>query len=107
MLGLRIISGYLSRSRQEAAAAILRKIIAQAPLYTPCLQSGRPMSVKMTNCGPLGWLTDARGYRYEPRHPETGKPWPPMPEFLLAAWHDLSDYPHPPEAWLVNFFWLE
>jgi alkylated DNA repair protein (DNA oxidative demethylase) len=78
--------------------------MAQAPLYTPYLQAGRPMSVKMTNCGPLGWLTDARGYRYEPRHPETGKPWPSMPDFVLDAWCDLSGYPHPPEACLINFY---
>src|SRR5262249_21129499 len=55
-------------------------------------------------CGPLGWLTDARGYRYEGRHPETGAPWPPMPDFLLAAWHALAAYPHAAEACLVNVY---
>jgi len=104
MDGLRIIPGYLDRKAQEAAVAVLRQIIAAAPLYTPCVQSGKPMSVKMTNCGPLGWLTDARGYRYEPKHPETAEPWPPIPEFLHAAWQDLSGYRHPPEACLVNVY---
>ena len=37
-------------------------------------------------------------------HPETGEPWPPMPEFLLKAWQDLSGYVHPPEACLVNIY---
>jgi alkylated DNA repair protein (DNA oxidative demethylase) len=104
MDGLHIIPGYLNRDVQEAAVAALRQIIASAPLYVPCVQNGKPMSVKMTNCGPLGWLTDARGYRYEPSHPETGEPWPPMPEFLLKAWQDLSGYVHPPEACLVNVY---
>jgi alkylated DNA repair protein (DNA oxidative demethylase) len=58
----------------------------------------------MTNCGPLGWVTDERGYRYQPHHPETGEPWPPIPEIVLAAWRDLADYPPPPEACLVNVY---
>ena len=63
------------------------------------------MSVRMTNCGPLGWVTDKeRGYRYQATHPETGKPWPPMPRMLLDLWHDVADYPAPPEACLVNYY---
>jgi DNA oxidative demethylase len=104
MAGLRLVPGYLDREAQHAALAELRQIIAQAPLYTPYVQGSKPMSVKMTNCGPLGWLTDVRGYRYDSRHPETGNPWPPMPAFLLAAWHELADYRHPPEACLVNVY---
>jgi DNA oxidative demethylase len=77
----------------------------RAPAYTPRMpKTGHPMSVSMTNCGPLGWVTDERGYRYQPRHPETGEPWPPMPEIALAAWRELADYPHPPEACLVNVY---
>jgi alkylated DNA repair protein (DNA oxidative demethylase) len=49
-------------------------------------------------------MTDADGYRYQPHHPETGAPWPPIPDILLAAWRDLSRYPHPPEACLVNVY---
>lgn len=68
-------------------------------------RSGKPMSVMMTNCGPLGWVTDAeRGYRYQPVHPESGAPWPPMPEIFLKAWKELSGYPHPPEACLINVY---
>src|SRR3954471_2340030 len=104
MAGLRLVPGYLDPEAQHAALAGLRQIIAQAPLYTPYVQGGKPMSVKMTNCGPLGWLTDVRGYRYDQLHPETGNPWPPMPAFLRAAWHELADYPHPPEACLVNVY---
>ena len=62
------------------------------------------MSVRMTNCGPLGWFTDAAGYRYQPTHPETGRPWPPIPDILMRAWSDLAGYPHPPEACLINYY---
>ena len=54
-------------------------------------KTGAPMSVRMTNCGPLGWMSDKdKGYRYEPRHPETGEPWPPMPKALLDVWTRLD-----------------
>jgi alkylated DNA repair protein (DNA oxidative demethylase) len=103
--GLRVIPGYLDRRRQEELLAALREVMARAPVYTPRMpKSGRPLSVRMTNCGPLGWMTDAGGYRYQRHHPETGEPWPPIPEILLAAWRDLSGYPHAPEACLVNIY---
>ena len=102
--GVRLLPGYLDRTAQETAVAALREVIRRAPLYTPRVPSGKPMSVQMTNCGRLGWLTDERGYRYEPHHPQTHEPWPPMPQFLLDAWRDLAGYPHPPEACLVNVY---
>jgi alkylated DNA repair protein (DNA oxidative demethylase) len=67
-------------------------------------KSGHPFSVRMTNCGPLGWVSDASGYRYQPHHPDTGTLWPPMPAAVLAAWHELADYPQPPEACLINVY---
>jgi alkylated DNA repair protein (DNA oxidative demethylase) len=97
--------GYLDRAAQQALLASLREVMARAPLYTPRMpKSGKPMSVRMTNCGALGWITDEAGYRYQATHPETGKPWPPMPDLLLRAWRDLASYPHPPEACLVNYY---
>jgi DNA oxidative demethylase len=103
--GLRLFPGYLDRPAQEAAHAALREVMRRAPVYTPRLpKSGKPMTVRMTNCGPLGWVTDERGYRYEPTHPETGEPWPPIPDILLSAWRELSQYPHPPEACLINVY---
>ena len=63
------------------------------------------MSVRMTNCGPLGWVTDKeRGYRYQANHPETFKPWPPIPPMLLDLWEEIARYPVPPEACLVNYY---
>eukprot|EP00439_Symbiodinium_sp_Y106_P088164 s1_g700.t1 len=58
----------------------------------------------MTNLGPLGWMSDRNGYRYEPTHPITGNPWPPIPDTLLSLWDDLAGYGAPPEACLVNFY---
>jgi alkylated DNA repair protein (DNA oxidative demethylase) len=95
--GLRIVPGYFDRLAQEKLLAALREVMRLAPVYTPRMpKSGRPLSVRMTNCGPLGWMTDAGGYRYQPHHPETGEPWPPIPDILL--------YPHAPEACLVNIY---
>jgi alkylated DNA repair protein (DNA oxidative demethylase) len=58
----------------------------------------------MSNCGPLGWLSDENGYRYQPTHPETGLPWPPMPDALIAIWNSVAQYLYPPEACLINFY---
>jgi alkylated DNA repair protein (DNA oxidative demethylase) len=103
--GFRLVPGYLDRSAQEKLLDDLREVMRQAPLYTARMpKSGRPLSVRMTNCGPLGWMTDPAGYRYQGHHPQTGAPWPPMPDRLLAAWRELACYPHPPEACLINFY---
>ena len=48
-----------------------------AALHATHAESGRPFSVRMSNCGPLGWVSDEGGYRYRPSHPETSRPWPP------------------------------
>jgi DNA oxidative demethylase len=103
--GMRFLPGYLDRDRQAALLAALDDIFATAPLYTARMpKSGRPMSVRMSNCGPLGWISDESGYRYEARHPVTGQPWPPIPAPLIAAWNDLGGYAHPPEACLINYY---
>jgi len=80
--------------------------VADAPFYRPTMpRSGSPMSVEMTNFGPLGWVTDAaKGYRYEPLHPVTGHAWPPIPEMLVTLWAETTGYPVPPEACLVNLY---
>ncbi len=62
------------------------------------------MSVRMTNLGPLGWVTDSSGYRYQPRHPVTGRPWPAMPESLLRLWDEITGAPAPPDACLLNVY---
>jgi len=103
--GFRFVPGFLDRSAQEALLTALRAVLASAPAYTPRMpKSGKPLSVRMSNCGPLGWVTDQAGYRYQPLHPETGRPWPPMPAIVTDAWSALAAYPHPPESCLINCY---
>ncbi|WP_025885658.1 DNA oxidative demethylase AlkB [Asaia prunellae] len=66
-------------SRQERMMVEIRQIIASAPLRRLSTPGGRRFSVEMTNCGNLGWLSDASGYRYESRDPVTGALWPSIP----------------------------
>ncbi len=103
---LRYLPDHFDRAAQEALVAAIRQVVTEAPLFVPRMpKTGKPMSVRMTNCGSLGWVTDKeRGYRYQPTHPETGRPWPAIPEALLALWTDVSGFDGPPEACLVNFY---
>jgi alkylated DNA repair protein (DNA oxidative demethylase) len=97
--------GYLSPDAQAALVADLREAARQAPFFQPRMpKTGKPFSVRMTNLGELGWVSDEAGYRYQPLHPVTDAPWPPLPPVLLEAWRALAGYPHPPEACLVNFY---
>jgi len=104
--GFRHLPGHFSPDAQAALLDDIRAVVAQAPLYVPTLpRSGKEMSVRMTNCGALGWVTDKQGgYRYQAAHPVTGMPWPSVPPALLDLWNEISDYPHPPEACLINFY---
>jgi alkylated DNA repair protein (DNA oxidative demethylase) len=97
---------FLDRPAQERLLAELEAALVRAPLFVPTMpRSGKPFSVRMTNLGPLGWVSDREGgYRYQPTHPETGLPWPPIPDMVLDIWREVSAYPHPPEACLVNYY---
>ena len=104
--GIRHLPGYLDRAAQEALVEDIRGVVAAAPLFVPAMpRTGKPMSVRMTNCGPLGWVTDKeRGYRYQSTHPLTGELWPAIPPQLLTIWNEIAGYEKPPEACLVNFY---
>jgi alkylated DNA repair protein (DNA oxidative demethylase) len=67
-------------------------------------RSGRPLTVRMSNLGPLGWVSSREGYRYQPTHPETGEPWPAIPPMVMDVWRQVSDYGHEPQACLVNYY---
>jgi len=105
MQGLRILPQAYDAAEQAELLDAVVAVIRAAPLYTPTMpRSGKPLSVAMTNCGPLGWVTDRDGgYRYQDRHPETGRPWPAIPEPLLALWERLGGGPAP-DACLVNYY---
>ena len=103
--GLRYLPGRLEADAQRELVEALRAAVAEAPLFTPVMpRTGRPFTVRMTNLGPLGWVSDRAGYRYQPTHPETGRPWPAIPGSLLTLWRTVSGYAHDPQACLVNFY---
>ena len=104
--GVRHIPLALPPDAQRHLLDAIRDVVASAPLYVPVMpRTGKPMSVRMSNCGSLGWVTDKeQGYRYQPTHPRTGKPWPEMPGLLLDLWKEFAGYSHPPEACLINFY---
>jgi alkylated DNA repair protein (DNA oxidative demethylase) len=94
---------------REGAAALLQAIegvLQQAPLRHMQTPGGYTMSVAMSNCGPLGWVSSASGYRYAALDPQSGQPWPAMPAALLdlaqraAAQAGYADFA--PDACLIN-----
>ncbi|MGR3364157.1 MAG: alpha-ketoglutarate-dependent dioxygenase AlkB family protein [Maritimibacter harenae] len=101
--GAGVFRGYLDRAAQERLVEDLRDVVAAAPLFSPVTGRGKPMSVRMTSAGKYGWYSDRRGYRYEPRHPD-GIEWPPIPEAVLALWHDVTGVDRAPDCCLVNFY---
>lgn len=102
---MRLLPGFLSLDRQHGLLAEVRGIVACAPLYSPAMpRSGSPYSVRMTNCGSKGWLSDHGGYRYSPSHPVTGAAWPAIPRSILALWHETTGAAYEPEACLVNWY---
>jgi alkylated DNA repair protein (DNA oxidative demethylase) len=104
--GIRYLPDRYDRAAQAALVEDIRKVVEAAPLYTPAMpRTGKEMSVRMTNCGELGWVTDKElGYRYQPTHPVTGEPWPPIPQTLLDLWREVAEHPLSPQACLVNFY---
>ncbi|MCF6321637.1 MAG: alpha-ketoglutarate-dependent dioxygenase AlkB [Rhizobiaceae bacterium] len=105
-VGVQHFPGHLKPGEQKKLLAEIRNAISIAPLFTPTMpRTGKPLSVRMSNCGELGWVCDKQGgYRYQKHHPDTGKPWPPMPQMLLDIWQEISNFPHPPQACLINFY---
>jgi len=102
---MRYLPEFLDRGAQEEVLRDLRQALEQAPLFTPVMpRTAKPFSVRMSNMGPLGWVSDKAGYRYQARHPATGLPWPAIPQSILSVWNRVSNYAHPPEACLVNFY---
>jgi DNA oxidative demethylase len=91
-----------------AQAALIGDVLARAktaPFYRPQMpQSGKLFSVEETNFGPLGWVSDRSGYRYQPTHPYTLEAWPEIPHVLLELWNATTGYPAPPECCLVNLY---
>lgn len=103
--GALLLPGYARADATELAEAV-QGVIAQAPLRHLVTPGGYTMSVAMTNCGRLGWVSDRQGYRYTAVDPLSGRPWPEMPRSLrklaLRA-AEAAGYPgFDPDACLIN-----
>jgi alkylated DNA repair protein (DNA oxidative demethylase) len=89
-----------------ALLAAIEAIAVRAPFRRMVTPGGFQMSVAMTNCGGVGWVTDRTGYRYDPRDPESGTTWPAMPEVFLTLARDAAQeagFPgFVPDACLIN-----
>jgi alkylated DNA repair protein (DNA oxidative demethylase) len=100
-----VLRGFALPYVQEVMPAIV-VIDATSPFRHMVTHGGFTMSVALTNCGALGWTTDRRGYRYTSVDPETGEPWPVMPEVFArlaieaAAAAGFDDFA--PDACLLN-----
>jgi alkylated DNA repair protein (DNA oxidative demethylase) len=105
--GAVLLRGF-ARPVEDSLLAALREIIEQAPFRHMVTPGGHQMSVAMTNCGPLGWVTDRTGYRYDRLDPISGKPWPAMPpsfrELALQAAAQAGFEGFSPEACLINCY---
>ena len=102
---MRVFPGYMSGDQQRGLLAEIRAVLAEAPLYSPAMpRSGSPYSVRMSNCGSHGWLSDQSGYRYSPVHPVTGAPWPAIPRPVLAIWRATTGLAYDPQACLINYY---
>lgn len=101
--GFEIHKGFLRDEAQSNMVDALREVLRQAPLYRPETPSGKPMSVRMSAAGRLGWYTDRRGYRYVDRHPE-GQPWPGIPVCILDVWRSTVSEKRMPDCCLINYY---
>jgi alkylated DNA repair protein (DNA oxidative demethylase) len=103
--GAFVLPGFALEFDSEIITAI-HAVAEQAPFRHMLTPGGQRMSVAMTSCGPLGWVTDRKGYRYSPVDPESGEPWPPMSEvFLSLAGSAAASAAFPnfvPDACLIN-----
>ncbi|MCW5697006.1 MAG: alpha-ketoglutarate-dependent dioxygenase AlkB [Bauldia sp.] len=104
--GFREHPAFLDGAAQRALLTDIRAVVADAPFFRPEMpRTGRPMSVEMTSCGAVGWVSDRTGgYRYQLTHPVIGKPWPRMPDSIVAIWRAVAGDPRLPDACLVNHY---
>jgi alkylated DNA repair protein (DNA oxidative demethylase) len=105
--GARLFRQRVSIEQQQRMLDDMARILEEAPPFRPQMPTGPYMINSLTNCGPLGWLSDRKGYRYEPLHPHTGKPWPLIPAAVLGVAIDCASeagFAFEPDACLVNIY---
>lgn len=101
--GAAVFPGLLSVAEQQAVLDDLRDVVAAAPFFAPVTRWGKPLSVRMTSAGRLGWVSDRAGYRYEPRHP-SGVGWPEIPATVLDVWDRVTGLTRRPDCCLINHY---
>jgi len=105
--GAALLPAYGLGSADELLAQV-GELLREAPLRHMFTPGGQRMSVAMSNCGSAGWISDRRGYRYESRDPQSGRPWPPMPPLMRGLARGaaaLAGYAgFEPDACLINCY---
>jgi DNA oxidative demethylase len=103
--GALLLRGFATSESLQLIEAVSR-IAQQAAFRHLMVPGGHTMSVAMTNCGRVGWLSDRSGYRYDPLDPDTGNPWPAMPpaflDLAVRAAADAGFANYDPDACLIN-----
>lgn len=103
--GAMVLRGFALEKAADLLQAV-QQVTAQAPFRHLITPGGLRMSVAMTNCGRLGWVSDRSGYRYDPLDPDSGQPWPAMPPLLRQLAFDAAKaagFPgFAPDACLIN-----
>lgn len=101
--GFDLFKGYLSPEDQRAVVDDIREVLREVPLVQPVTPSGKPMSVRMSAAGRLGWITDRKGYRYAPEHP-SGTAWPAIPARIATIWTKVTGLTRMPDCCLINWY---
>lgn len=101
--GFDIYKGHLDPAAQAKLVANVRTVARAAPMFSPRTPYGKPMSVRMTSAGSVGWYADSLGYRYRSVHP-SGTNWPAIPKSVLQLWHELTGLNHKPDCCLINYY---
>jgi alkylated DNA repair protein (DNA oxidative demethylase) len=100
-----ILAGF-ARALEDQLLAALAEVLVRSPFRHMLTPGGRAMSVAMSNCGSVGWITDRSGYRYSPTDPQRGEAWPPMPDVFRHLAVCAAERAHfggfIPDACLIN-----
>jgi DNA oxidative demethylase len=103
--GTAVLAGF-ALGREKELLSSLKLVVERSPFRNMITPGGFRMSVAMSNCGPLGWVTDRTGYRYTPIDPQTNDPWPEMPrafQKLAESAANEAGFPNfVPDACLIN-----
>jgi alkylated DNA repair protein (DNA oxidative demethylase) len=106
--GARLWRDRIALSVQYEMLDAIAGILASAPPFRPRMRNDVAMINAISNCGNWGWLSDAKGYRYEPEHPQTRAPWPKIPDMVLDAAKSIAStigFPdYEPDACLINIY---